>query len=122
MIGQVTDAHEAVINLTIIGPHNDQLQIEAVLDSGFTDYLTLTTTTIAQLQLQFLDTTECQLADGRIVSMQSFQATVEWHGTRRDILVLAADGQPLLGMSLLLGSRVTMDVVIGGELRIEPIT
>src|SRR5262249_60579706 len=34
-----------------------------------------------------------------------------WHGRERDVIVLEADGDPLIGMSLLYGSRVTLDVV-----------
>ena len=74
-----------------------QCKLKPFLDSGFTDYLTLPTTIIARLESSlFVDTTECQLADGRIVSMQSYLATIRMaRRARRDILVLAADGQPL---------------------------
>jgi hypothetical protein len=35
------------------------------------------------------------------------------------VLVLAADGGPLVGLSLLYGHRVTLDVVDGGRVSIE---
>ena len=52
--------------------------------------------------------------------MKCFEAFVQWHGSRREALALAADGDPLLGMSLLYDSRLTLDVVVNGQLRIEP--
>jgi hypothetical protein len=51
--------------------------------------------------------------------MQSFHAFVEWHGTPREVIALAADGDPLIGMSLLRGSRLSIDVINGGEVRID---
>ena len=36
-------------------------------------------------------------------------------------MLLDADGGPLVGMSLLYGSRVTLDVVDGGPITIEPL-
>jgi clan AA aspartic protease len=92
-----------------------------VLDTGFTDYLTLPRAIVTDLQLTAMDTAQCQLADGRIVTMESFAAVVRWDGSPREILALAAEGDPLLGMSLLKDSRVTLDVRAGGEVRIEPL-
>ena len=54
--------------------------------------------------------------------MQSFHARVLWHGAPREVLVLSADGDPLLGMSLVYGSRVTIDVLAGREVIIEPLS
>jgi hypothetical protein len=36
-------------------------------------------------------------------------------------LVLEADGGPLVGMALLRGSRMTMDIEVGGTVMIEPL-
>ena len=61
------------------------------------------------------------LADGSVVRLSYFRATVLWEGKPRKIMVLDADGGPLVGMSLLYGSRVTLDVVDGGPVTIEPL-
>jgi clan AA aspartic protease len=119
--GRVIDAREAIVTLTVRGSQGHQVQVAAVIDTGFTDYLTLPRSLMQELRAPFVDTAQCQLADGRFISMESFEVTVEWHDSLRECLALAAEGEALAGMSLLSGSRVTMDVVAEGELRIEPI-
>jgi len=100
IIGRVTHMREALVTLLVSGPDGREIPIVTVLDTGFTDYLTLPLTVISDLQLPAMDTAECQLADGRIVTMESFAAWVQWDGSSREILVLATDGDPLLGMPL----------------------
>jgi hypothetical protein len=74
---------------------------------------------IATLGLPFAAPAQARLADGSVVRMRFYQATVLWHGQPRPILVLEASGDPLVGMSLLYGSRVTLDVMDGGPVTIE---
>ena len=44
---------------------------------------------------------------------------MSWHGRPSDVLVLQSDSVPPLGMTLLWGSRVTMDALNDGEVTIE---
>jgi clan AA aspartic protease len=120
MTGQVTDRPEALLPLHIRSGESE-LRVEAVLDSGFTDYLTLPQADIARLQLPLLDVVEGQLADGRIVHMEAYLGSVLWHGEPREIVILASDSAPLIGMSLLRGSHVSMEVKAEGNLSIEPL-
>lgn len=48
-------------------------------------------------------------------SFDVYVATVDWNGQSRDVEVDVADAQPLLGMSLMLGSELRIAVVDGGE-------
>jgi predicted aspartyl protease len=59
------------------------------------------------------------LADGSQVTLRQYEASVVWDAATRDVLVLEADGGPLVGMALLRGSRMTMDIEVGGMMRIE---
>jgi hypothetical protein len=47
---------------------------------------------------------------------------VVWHGDEREILVIQADGDPVIGMALLDGSRVVLHVEDNGEVLIEPLS
>src|SRR5947209_6602282 len=78
-------------------------EIEAAIDTGFNRYLTLPPAVIARLGLPFEVSTRVMLADGRVVPMDYYRVTVVWDGRDRDILVLAAESAPLVGMSLLYG-------------------
>ena len=58
------------------------------------------------------------LADGSTVFLGVYEATVEWDGHLRHIPV-HMEGGALLGMSLLYGSRLVIDVVDGGAVTID---
>jgi len=59
------------------------------------------------------------LADGSVTRLDVYVARVIWHGQQKDILISQAAGTPMVGMSLLEGSRLTMDVVDGGNVTID---
>jgi hypothetical protein len=45
---------------------------------------------------------------------------VDWDGETREVLVLESPGGALAGMALFQGCRVTLEVIDGGAVRIEP--
>jgi hypothetical protein len=61
------------------------------------------------------------LADGRPAVVNAFRATVYWHGEPRTVPALEVEGSALVGMALLHGSRLTMDVLPNGPVRVEPL-
>lgn len=48
-----------------------------------------------------------------------YDARVLWRGRERFVPVYEAEGDPLVGMSLLRGSRLTIEVEPGGDVVIE---
>ena len=120
MTGKIKDERVAIIEVEVIGL-NQREKIEATLDTGFTDYLTLPEFLIDYLKLPRIGTRRTIIAHGRAVFLNLFLAKVIWHGKERDIEVLQTDKQPLIGMSLLRGSRVTLDVVPDGDVTIAPL-
>jgi clan AA aspartic protease len=117
--GRVTAAREAVLPLQVYGHAGRTVLVEAVIDTGFTGFLTLPTTLVTQLGLPFAGTTRATLSDGREVAIDVFEATVLWDGHSRPVTVLAAEGGALVGMAMLFGFRLTLDGVIGGLVRLE---
>jgi clan AA aspartic protease len=118
--GRVTALREATIRLTVRGPNQHQQEVEAVIDTGFNGFLTLPSHVVHALQLPFVGNRRATLGDGRIVVLDLYLATVLWHAQEREVLVLQADGGPLVGMALLYGSRVVLHVVDNGDVVIEP--
>ena len=59
------------------------------------------------------------LGDGREVALDIFAGTVVWDGQDRDVVVLGVDGDVLVGMALLAGSRVILEVEERGRVTIE---
>jgi len=119
--GWVTAYLEATVPLEVRGPGGQVLKTSAIIDTGFNGELMLSSGDIAPLGLQFVGTRYVTLADGSTTILDGYQGHVLWDGQPRDVLVLAASGDPLLGTSLLYGSRVVLDMVGGGHVTIEPI-
>jgi clan AA aspartic protease len=120
MTGRVTARREATLRLTVSGPDQRQHVVDAVLDTGFNGFLTLPSHVVHTLRLPFVGYRRATLGDGSIVVLDLYLATVLWHEQEREVLVLQADGEPLVGMALLYGSRVVLHVVEDGDVLIEP--
>lgn len=118
--GEVNADQEAILFLTVHG-QDGQEETEAMLDSGFTGYLTLPPTLISLLGLTLREQGEFTVAGGDSVEFPIYEATVIWDGQARTVLALASDSIPLVGMSLLKGYRVCFDAVDGGPVTIIPI-
>lgn len=117
--GKVTADREAVIELQLTGPARQTRQIQAVIDTGYSGHLTLASHLITALQLPFVGYRRAALADGSIVVLDAYLATVLWHGRQQQVVVARAGSAPLVGMSLLRGSRMTMDVIQEGDVAID---
>jgi clan AA aspartic protease len=117
--GQVTSQRRAVISLQLVDATGLLVDIEAYVDTGFSGFLTLPLELIQVLQLPYDGSDIFTLAGDSEVEFDLYQVTLIWDGGDRKVRVLAAAGTPLIGMSLLEGFHLFMDVVAGGEVRIE---
>jgi predicted aspartyl protease len=78
ILGHVTADQEATIPLIVRGPHGEALDIEAIIDTGFTGFLTLSDASIASLNLVFREMSDFVLADGSMISLEVYRGTVAW--------------------------------------------
>lgn len=97
-----------------------ELLINAVLDTGFNDFLSLPRSVIKQLGLLAYNVLRVQLSDVSEATSPVYLARVVWHGSEQIIRIQGVEPSPLLGMALLLGSRVTLDVRYGVAVEIQP--
>ena len=93
--------------------------VDAVLDTGFNGFLTLPPSLISDLALPFVGTTRATLRDGSTVPDDGGLINVQANRKERLVLTLASESGVLVGMSMLFGHRVTLDVRDGGLVRIE---
>lgn len=113
--GKVNAAAEAIVPLVVRCFDTSEMDIEAVLDTGFNGSLTLPTVAIEQLGLSWLGRGLAILANGAEEQCDLYTAAVVWDGIPRRILVESAETEPLLGMALLRGHFVSVEVVEGGS-------
>ena len=119
--GIVTARPEIRIRLPILDVTGYEQEFDVVLDTGFTGLLTLPTALIASLQLPWVMVSRVQFADGRVEWIDKYRMTVIWDGVYRSIEVQAIEGDPLIGMELLIGFDLRARVAIGGIVEIEAI-
>jgi len=117
--GVVTDSLDAVMPITVQGPSGRVRTIDAVLDTGFGGFLTLPPLLIADLDLPFVGLGNATLGDGSEVSFPFHDVAVLWDGEQRFGFADAADTTPLVGMRLLEGHDLHIEVVDGGRATIE---
>jgi clan AA aspartic protease len=119
--GSVSDDAKPFVEIVILGHGGVSTTVAAIVDTGFDAFLTLPPTTIAALRLVHKTDTTIILADETAVRVDLYEGHVAWHGQLIAIEVHEADGLPLIGMSLLGGSRLTIDAVPGGRVEIVPL-
>ena len=94
--------------------------IEFLVDTGFDGAITLSPVVIRRLGLPFARTGTVILASNLEREFGIYGAEVSWKGNSVEAVVLESeDNPPLLGMSLLWGSQITIEAQDGGEVAIE---
>ena len=117
--GVINDSLELMVVVEISNGDGAFESVEAVLDTGFGGDLTLPPDAVERLGLKFVNRVPLTLAGDQQMEGVVYKGFVKWFGPEREIYVIAAEGQPLLGMHLLAGCKITIRVRPGGEALIE---
>ena len=116
--GAVNARREAIISVDVQGPRGQRQALAAVIDTGFADFLTLPPTAIAALGLRRDGVSRVVLGDGSESFLDAYKANVIWEGVQRTVDVHAANTDPLVGMALLAGHELRIQVVAGGNVTV----
>ena len=110
-------------DVTIENPSDPAMKmpVRVQIDTGYTGFLTLRPETIQELQLPRWGNLQVGLAEGSRQQLDRYVVRVHWHDRAFPVPVLELGGEPLLGMGLLWGSRLTVDAQEGGAVVIEEI-
>jgi clan AA aspartic protease len=121
MFGAVNDNCEAIIKVAVGRIGSPKIAVDAVIDTGFTSFLSLPLSIITDLDLPWHYRDFGTLGDGSEVVFELYKASVIWDGQNQMIDVVASDAEPLVGMSLLYGYDLYIRAVEGGNVTIKPI-
>ncbi len=111
----------ARVRLCVRGTDGVELEVDAVIDTGFDDSLILPARTISSLGLKHPTVGQAFLADGSIKYFDIFSAEIEWGGASRTVQVSAVGDEALIGMALLADHELRIQVVPTGSVEIIPI-
>ena len=117
--GVVNDAYEAVVALSLRGPAGQVQDIQAVIDTGYSGFLTLPATLVTELGLPFAYVGRAFLANDYEVTFDVHDVTVLWDGLPRSVKADATGSTPLVGMLLLDRHNLNIEVESGGRVVIR---
>lgn len=110
---------QATLPVTFRLPAQPNMTLEFVVDTGFTEYLTLPKAAVAAMSLPFLYSERASLAEGTDVLLAVHGAIILWSGIERSIRVLATGRRPLLGTALLDHQELRVQFREGGLVSIS---
>lgn len=119
MITGVVKDGEARVIVRVRDAGGRQKQIEAIIDTGYSGWLTLPPQLIATLGLPWHSFVRGSLADGRETLFNVYDATIAWDRRIRRIHVDEANTDSLVGMALLDGYELNVQVRSGGKVTIK---
>jgi clan AA aspartic protease len=119
MFGVVNSNNEAIIKIAVGRIDSPKITVDAVIDTGFTSFLSLPLSIITELDLPWNFRDLGTLGDGSEVVFEIYKAVVIWDGHNQVIDVAASDAEPLVGMGLLYGFKLQIEAIEGGRVTIE---
>lgn len=119
MFGTVNNNCEAIIKVAVGRIGSPKVTVDAVIDTGFTSFLSLPLSMITDLGLPWHYRDVGTLGDGSEAVFEIYKATVIWDGQNQIVDVAASEADPLVGMGLLYGFKLQIEAVEGGLVTIE---
>ena len=120
--GTVSSNLLPIIKLDLLGANHRRETIEAAIDSGFNGELTVPAFVIDLLDWPFKHSERTTLADGNEVNMPVYKGIVYWKDRPRIVDVYASSSGSLVGLSLLDGNEVWIQVKRGGMVIISELS
>jgi clan AA aspartic protease len=118
MYGSVNQNCEAILPVVVKNDTKTQL-VDAVIDTGFSGFLTLPSGIITALDLTWKGRDVATLGDGTSCIFEVYIAAVIWDGQYRTIDINESETVPLVGMRLLRGYDLHIQTIEGGSVTID---
>ncbi|MFM7382397.1 MAG: clan AA aspartic protease [Microcystaceae cyanobacterium] len=121
MQGRVNQNCEAILPLVIRNNSITQ-RVDAVIDTGFSGFLTLPSDIISTLQLSWEGRDIATLGDGTFCTFEVYTGWVIWDGEYREIYINESETIPLIGMRLLRTYDLNIQAIEGGLVTIKKLS
>lgn len=119
--GMVNGEFEPIIPISICDSDGNVYTQDAIVDTGFNGWLSLSPDRIAQLNVRWKRRGRAILGDGSECVFNIYEAVVVWDGVDMTIPVDEADSEPLVGMSLMENYQLMVQVFEGGLVELRKI-
>ena len=122
MINGIVNADfEPVISLSVCGSDGRIYTQDAIVDTGFNGWFSLPPDLIAQLNLKWKRRGRAILGDGSECVFNVYEAVLVWDGNFLTIPIDEANSEPLVGMSLMEGYQLMVQVFEGGRVELSKV-
>ena len=119
MIRGTVMRYEGIVRLSVFSQRGQREEVEAIVDTGYDGFLTLPPTMIRELELRWITYGDATLADGSEIEFDVHEGEILWDRRRVVIPIDSSDSTPLIGMQLLEGFELTMQVREDGPVVIK---
>ena len=120
--GIVTEEREAILRIIMRDARDREHSYDAVIDTGYTNTLTLPPDIINALGLRWHRFGRANLADGSESDFNVYRGIIVWDGHSMTIDVDEMDAEPLVGMSLMYGYELLMPILDGATFTLRRLT
>jgi clan AA aspartic protease len=119
--GIVNEEFEPIISISLYDSEGNIYTQDAIVDTGFNGWLSLPPDLISQLNLKWKRRGRAILGDGSECVFNVYEAVLVWDGNLLAIPIDEADSEPLIGMSLMEGYQLMVQVFEGGSVELSKI-
>ncbi len=119
-IGHIDQYGRPVIPVDLFDRQGRLYRIEAMLDTGFDDFLALPSYLVQRLELVWSSRIPTHVATSELAQFDTYAATVLWLGNRLSIRAVQTQSEILVGTSLLWESQLTVQFWEGGSVNVLP--
>jgi clan AA aspartic protease len=121
MITGIVRDLEPIIPLSVCDAAGKVYTQDAIIDTGFDGWLSLPLDLIQLLNLNWKRRGRAILGDGSECVFNVYEAVIIWDGDLLTIPIDEADSEPLVGMSLMEGYQLTMQIFEGGIVELSKV-
>lgn len=119
ILGKVRDG-APLVQLEMHG-REERMRFECVVDTGFDGQLAVPPDIMSKLDAAFRGERWVLMADRTPRLTAYYAIRIEWHGAVRTVEADLLDGRPLIGYELMEGDHLTVELIPGGEVALEPL-
>ena len=119
MITGIVAGRHALLPVQFRLQNQPDFTIDFVVDTGYTDYLTLPKNIVEAMRLRYLHDTPADLADDSTIRISVYFATIVWNEVEVEVPVLATGRRPLLGTAMLEMCELLIQFAEGGLVTVE---
>lgn len=114
LVGEMNTTKQITVTLAILDDSGLSQDVQCMINTGFMGHLTLPTSAIEVLGLEYVTDADLVLAGVPTRRARQFAASIEWLGNQIILPILELESRPLVGMRLLYGCDLHAHLLDGG--------